>query len=184
MRIAVIGPSRIERVAAAAGLDAGLIRSAAAEAGEALARAGHELAVVPDRGVAVIAAEAYRRAGGRRLWGFVPRSGKSAEGATGRVHENSRLCDETFRDLTWHEQHSRLVEFSDAMVCIGLSCGTICEIAWTKWTKRIPVFMIETLASRVSPEIEAETDIRYVKDVAAAIASLGKPEIPEQEGHD
>lgn len=172
MKIGIIGPSDIDRVAGAAGIDPSDIREESAWAGSMLAEAGHEIVVVPDRGVAVIAAEAYRRAGGGRIWGFIPGSGRSAEGATGRVHRNSRLCDETFEDLTWHEQHSRFVEFSDAMICVGMSCGTICEIAWTKWSGRIPVFVVGNLSSRLPPEIEAETDVHYVADVGEAIAAL------------
>jgi len=172
MKIAVIGPSNIERVAEAAGLSAALIRDKAAEAGRLLAAAGLELVVVPDQGVPVIAAQAYRNAGGKKISGLIPSSGCSAPGATSRVQRNSRLCDETHSDLSWLEQHARIVELADAMICVGLSCGTICEIAWTKWMKRIPVFVLKGLTSGIPPEIEAETDLRYVDSLDGVIAAL------------
>jgi len=172
MKIAVIGPSDIERVAQAAGVDPTKIHAAADEAGRLLASAGHELVVCPDRGVAVVAAKAYRAAKGKGIHGLIPISGDSAQSASSRVEINSALCDMTDRALTWYEQHSRIVRVADAMICAGLSCGTICEIAWTKWTKRIPVYVVKGLISALPPEIEAETDIRYVESVEEAITAL------------
>ncbi len=172
MKIAVIGPSDIDRVAEAAEIDPARIQAAAAAAGRLLAAAGHELVVCPDRGVAVIAARAYRAASGKGIHGLIPVSGDSAQMATSRVEMNSTLCDRTDRGLTWYEQHSRIVRAADAMICLGLSCGTICEIAWTKWTKRIPVYALRGLGSAVPPEIEAETDVRYVESLEEAIAAL------------
>jgi hypothetical protein len=170
MKVGIIGPSNIPGVSAAAGVEAARLEAEASRAGSVIAAAGHEIIVVPDRGVAVIAARSYRAAGGRKIIGLIPGTGYSADGATGRVHLNSVLCDELHRNLTWHEQHSLIVELSDILLCIGMSCGTICEIAWTKWTKRIPVCLIEGLGSRVPPEIESETDIRYVKAIEEALA--------------
>lgn len=175
MKIAVIGPSNIDRVAVSAGIDPARIREAAMEAGRLIAEAGHELVVVPDQGVPVIAAQAYREAGGPRINGLIPASGYSAAGSTSRVQRNSVMCDETHSDLTWLEQHSRIVELADAMICIGLSCGTICEIAWTKWTKKIPVFLVRSLVSAIPPEIAAETNLRLCGSVAEALAGCGGP---------
>jgi len=172
MKVAIIGPSDIDRVSRAAGVSADRIRKAAAETGRLLARGGHELVVCPDRGVPVIAAEAYRAAGGRKIRGLIPASGDSASGSLSRVRKNSRLCDETEDGLTWYEQHSRLVRAADAVVCLGLSCGTICEVAWTKWTKRIPVCVLRGLGSAVPPEIEAETDLRYFDSLEEIMAAL------------
>ena len=171
-KVAVIGPSDIERVAGAAGVDPAKIHAAATEAGRLLAEAGHELIVCPDRGVAVIAAKAYRTARGKGIHGLIPVSGDSAQMAISRVEMNSALCDRTDRSLTWYEQHSRIVRAADAMICIGLSCGTVCEIAWTKWTKRIPVYVLKGLGSAVPAEIEAETDVRYVESIEDAVAAL------------
>ena len=172
MKVGIIGPSNIDGVSEAAGIDPGRMREQAGEAGRTLASSGHELVIVPDKGVPVIAAKAYRAAGGKKIWGLIPTSGHSAEGASSRVQRNSCLCDETRRDLTWHEQHSRLVEFADVLLCVGMSCGTLCEIAWTKWTKKIPVFILTGQGSRVPPEIEAETDVRYIDNLDELIAEL------------
>jgi hypothetical protein len=49
------------------------------------------------------------------------------------------------------------------LLCIGLSCGTISEIAWTKWVGNTPVVIIEPLVSGIPPEIGAETNLHCVQ---------------------
>jgi len=54
---------------------------------------------------------------------------------------------------------------AEIMLCIGLSCGTMGAIVWTKWVGGPPVAVIEPLISGIPPEIKAETDIRLVADL-------------------
>jgi hypothetical protein len=42
------------------------------------------------------------------------------------------------------------------MVCVGLSCGTLAELAWTKWTPGPPVALVRGTMSGVPPEMLAE----------------------------
>lgn len=162
MRIAIIGPTAIETVAAAGGWSAEECRRLAAQAGEELAARGHELVVVPDRGVGLIAAEAYRRAGGPKVIGLIPRGGSNLQARIAECEQHRDLCDVVVDDLTWDEQHPRLCQLADALLCIGLSCGTIAEIAWTKWTGYKPVFVLRELVSAIPPEIMAETNVQLV----------------------
>jgi hypothetical protein len=68
-------------------------------------------------------------------------------------------------DLTWPEQFPRICQLAEIMLCIGLSCGTMGEIVWTKWVGGPPVVVIEPLISSIPPEIIAETDVRLVADL-------------------
>lgn len=165
MRIGIIGPTDIAVTTRAAGLDPVACEHAAREAGESLARQGHEVVVVPDRGVALLAAQAYRAAGGRRLIGIIPHGGTSAQAATSCCQSHRNLCDETVEDLSWTEQHERICQLSDLLLCIGLSCGTLSEIAWTKWVGNTPVVVIRPLVSGIPPEMAAETDLHWVEDL-------------------
>jgi len=165
VRIGIIGPTDIAVTTRAAGLDPAACEHAAREAGESLARQGHEVVVVPDRGVALLAAQAYRAAGGRRLIGIIPHGGTSAQAATSCCQSHRNLCDETVEDLSWTEQHERICQLSDLLLCIGLSCGTLSEIAWTKWVGNTPVVVIRPLVSGIPPEMAAETDLHWVEDL-------------------
>ncbi|HQJ51085.1 MAG TPA: hypothetical protein PKW05_04850 [Anaerolineae bacterium] len=172
LRVAVIGPTDIAVTSRAAGLDPDLCRQAAGLAGTELARRGCTVVLVPDRGVALVAAEAYRRAGGPHLVGIVPRGGTSTQQATSCCEEHRSLCDEVIEDLTWSEQHERICQLADVMLCIGLSCGTIAEVAWTKWTGQHPVIVVRSLVSGIPPEVLAEIDVRWVEDLDEALSEI------------
>lgn len=156
MRVAVIGPTNIIRVGGAADLEPRVYTDAAAAVGRLLAVAGAGLIVVPDRGVAVAAMDAYLEHGGLKLTGICPSSGVSEPAAAVAVQARRDRCHEVIDDCSWYEQHYRIGVLSDRMVCVGLSCGTIAELAWTKWTPGPPVALIRGTMSGVPPEIAAE----------------------------
>ncbi len=161
----MIGPSEIGKISAAAGIGRALYEECATRVSRCIAESGDELIIVPDRGIAVLAAQAYRKAGGRKILGLIPKAGTDLQNAINECQRNRDLCDEVIDDVTWFEQHSKLCEMSDAMVCIGLSCGTMCEIAWTKWTKKIPIIVFRSLITDMPREIVSETRTVFVNDL-------------------
>jgi hypothetical protein len=175
MRVAVIGPTNVARVGGAAGIDPDAYTRAAAAVGRLLAAAGAELIVVPDRGVAIAAMDAYLACGGPWLTGLCPSSGVSEPAAAVAVREHRDRCHEIVDDLSWYEQHHRIGVLSDRMVCVGLSCGTLAELAWTKWTPGPPVALVRGTMSSVPPEMLAEIPAT-VLDLAELPDWLGLPE--------
>jgi predicted Rossmann-fold nucleotide-binding protein len=165
MKVGIIGPTDIDVTSSAAGLDAAVCKQTALAAGAGLAQRGDTVVLVPDRGVALLAAQAYRAAGGPHLIGIIPHGGTSAQAATTCCENHRDLCHETVEDLSWNAQHERICQLADVLVCIGMSCGTIAEIAWTKWVGNTPVIVIRPLVSGIAPEVEAETDLRWVEDL-------------------
>ncbi|MFL2001613.1 hypothetical protein [Microbacterium sp. A1-JK] len=167
--VAVLGPSNIARVAAAAGIAPARLIDAAEQVGDMIARRGWSMIVVPDRGVAVSAMDGYLAAGGTRLIGLTPASGISEPAAMPSIELQRVRCHELRDELTWYEQHHQIGEMSDAMVTIGLSCGTIAELAWTKWNPSPPpVSFVAGTASGLPPEIAAELRVDVI-----ALANVG-----------
>ncbi|PVW03502.1 hypothetical protein DEA06_13380 [Microbacterium sp. Gd 4-13] len=167
--VAVLGPSNIARVAAAAGIAPARLIDAAEQVGVMIARRGWSMIVVPDRGVAVSAMDGYLAAGGTRLIGLTPASGISEPAAMPSIELQRVRCHELRDELTWYEQHHQIGEMSDAMVTIGLSCGTIAELAWTKWNPSPPpVSFVAGTASGLPPEIAAELRVDVI-----ALANVG-----------
>lgn len=179
MRVGVIGPTDIERTAMAAALDPTACERTAREAGAELARQGYDVVVVPDRGVGLLVAEAYRMACGPLLIGIVPSGGTPGQEATNRCEQHRHLCDEVVGELQWTEQHERICKLSDVLLCIGLSCGTISEIAWTKWVGDTPVIVLRSLISAIPPEVEAETDLRWADCLEGALRLLHQISVGE-----
>ena len=182
MKVGIIGPTDIDVTSRAAGLDPAVCKSTAMAAGEGLARRGHSVVLVPDRGVAVLAAQAYREAGGSHLIGIIPHGGTSAQAATTCCESHRNLCHETIEDLSWNAQHERICQLADVLVCVGMSCGTIAELAWTKWVGDTPVIVIRSLVSGIPPEVEAETDVRWVEDLTGVYELLDALADPGQVG--
>ncbi len=153
-------------MAASTGLDVAAYVDTARLAGAQLAIAGYDLVVVPDRGVAVHAAQAYREAHGPRLIGLFPSGGNGVLDASAiHLDEHRYLCDQLIDGLTWHDQHPYICQLADVMLAIGLSCGTMGELVWTKWT-RTPAVVIQPLVSGIPLEILAEANIHLVPDLA------------------
>ena len=167
VRVGIIGPTSIEVTARAANLDPAACQSAARAAGEGLAQRGCALVVVPDRGVALLAAQAYRAAGGRQLIGIIPHGGTPAQAAASRCRDHRHLCHQVVEGLTWTAQHERICQLSDVLLCIGLSCGTLSEIAWTKWVGATPVVILRPTVSGIPPEMAAETELHWVEHLEA-----------------
>jgi hypothetical protein len=185
MIVGIIGPTNIDVTSQAAGLEPAVCTRPAVEAGEGLARRGDTVVLVPDRGVALLAAQAYRAVGGSHLIGIIPHGGTSSQTATTCCESHRDLCHETVEDLSWNAEHERICQLADVLVCIGMSCGTIAEIAWTKWVGDTPVIVIRPLVSGIAPELEAETDLSWVEDldgvyelldaIASQARSVGQP---------
>src|SRR5690349_14304643 len=133
--VGLIGPTNLARISAASGIPLAVYESASAEAGKRIAEAAAAIALVPDRGVALHGLAGYRKAGGRWIIGLLPEGGPSDTEATANCFDNATDCHETIRGFTWHHQHANLCLLCDLFVCVGLSCGTLAEIVWTKWTK-------------------------------------------------
>jgi len=163
--IGLIGPTNLRRIAEASAIPERRYRDCALEAGAVIARHRAILAMVPDRGIAMSGLQGYSAARGMWTIGLVPDGGPSDSVATPNCLENAAACDEVLGGFTWHHQHAALCELSDLMICVGLSCGTITEIAWTKWVRKPRVLALRETFSAIPAEILAETDVVLIDDL-------------------
>jgi len=161
MRVAVIGPTDIKSTAQVVGITEDEFIRSAQETGKLLAELGHILVIVPDQGVAIIAAETYRKNWGRKVIGIIPKLDRDFPWE--HLHQN--LCDETVENLDWYQTLAEIGKISDIIVCLGLSCGSISEIAWTKWFKR-RIIIVRNLISGFPPEIAKDVDVKFVNKVS------------------
>lgn len=179
--IGLIGPTNLERISAASGISLDFYRRCAVEAGRAIAESGAIVALVPDRGVAVHGLKGYRDAGGQWVIGLLPDGGPSDAEATSNCAGNAVACEEILEGFTWHHQHANLCLLCDLFVCVGMSCGTMAEIVWTKWTKQPPVLVVAGTITNIPTEILAETHVTSVQpqdlgqSIAAWLADMRHP---------
>ena len=170
--VGLIGPTNLQRISQASGIPESRYRDAAYQAGRAIARTQAMLTIVPDRGVAVAGMRGYREAQGAWTIGLAPAGGPSDSVATKNCLENSVACDEVIDGFTWHHQHAFICEFSSLLICVGLSCGTIAEIAWTKWVRGPKILVMRDTLTAIPKEILAETDVEFVDSIDELDAKL------------
>lgn len=163
MKIALIGPTNIDLMSSVSGIEKEKYTDSAKKIGELIAKYKHELVIVPDRGVAVEGLKAYKKEQGPKVVAIVPTQGETSyQQKTVKCDENLQDCDELITGIHWYEQHSLICKLSDVMVCCGISCGTISEIAWTKWLEKPTVYICRDTVSSISPEIVAEAHIQFI----------------------
>ena len=170
--VGLIGPTNLQRISQASGIPESRYRDAAYQAGRAIARTQAMLTILPDRGVAVAGMRGYREAQGAWTIGLAPAGGPSDSVATKNCLENSVACDEVIDGFTWHHQHAFICEFSSLLICVGLSCGTIAEIAWTKWVRGPKILVMRDTLTAIPKEILAETDVEFVDSIDELDAKL------------
>jgi predicted Rossmann-fold nucleotide-binding protein len=163
LTVGMIGPTNIAKVSAAAGLDPARYHQAAHDTGALLAAKDHTMVVVPDRGVAVSAMDGYLAGDGPLLVGICPSSGHSEPAADPAISSHRDRCHHIVDDCSWFEQHHRIGLMSHALICVGLSSGTLTELAWTKWTPGPPVAIVAGTFSAIPTELHAEIPLTIVE---------------------
>jgi predicted Rossmann-fold nucleotide-binding protein len=153
----------LPRISTASGIPEVRYRDAAYGAGRVIAHSGAALVVVPDRGVALLGMQGYREAEGPWIVGLTPSGGPSESVATANCSNHASECDEIVSGFTWHHQHARICEMCNLLVCVGLSCGTLAEIAWTKWVGGPRILAMRNTLTALPKEILAETNVTFVE---------------------
>lgn len=165
--VGLIGPTNLAKMSNFSGIPEQIYEDHAYRTGKLVADHGATIALVPDRGVALAGLNGYRDAGGKWIIGLVPNGGPSDAVATPNCFDNALVCDEVLSDFTWHHQHALICELSDLLVCVGLSCGTIAEIAWTKWVKGPKILALANTMTSVPPEILADVDMEFFSSLGS-----------------
>lgn len=163
MKIGLIGPTNLDLMSEVSNIDKNLYIRSAQILGEIIAKLGHDLVIVPDRGVAVEGLKSYRIHEGNKVIAIWPQKGETSyQLQTIKIKDNIDCCDEVITELSWHEQHSFICQISDLMVCCGISCGTISEIAWSKWVEGPTIYICKNTVSCIPAEIVAEAHIKFI----------------------
>ena len=121
-----------------------------------------ELHIIPDDGVPLDIAKKYKELGGNNVIGYVPKNYDN------QLKQYFNFCDDIrVFDGNWTALNTSLSLKGNLIIAIGLSSGTMVEIAYTKYhnkylKKDIPILThLETMGSRLPVEIEDEINIIY-----------------------
>ncbi|MEK6933422.1 MAG: hypothetical protein AABW75_00935 [Nanoarchaeota archaeon] len=127
-----------------------------------LARYIPQINIIPDDGVPLDIARAYKNSGGENVVGYVPKGGIR------KLEKYFQYCDkiEEF-DTGWSGLNTCLSLKGDIIVVFGFSPGTLVEVVYTKYHKKyldrdVPVIIDRTtIDGNMPPELLDELSIRY-----------------------
>jgi len=155
MRIGIIGPSNLEYVEEINGNARNII----SEIAKKIAQEGFEIVVTPDKGaVSEFFAQEYLKNSGKRVFNIIPEDDK--EFGLGWMNLD---IGEKINCQTWRNQPEKFNEETDVLLCLGYAVGVLAEIAYSKWFKPKPVYIINELVSGKLPkELERSLNLKYV----------------------
>jgi len=127
-----------------------------------LAKHISQINIIPDDGIPLDIARAYKNLGGENVVGYIPKGGIR------ELEKYFSYCDkiEEF-DLGWSGLNTCLSLKGDIITVFGLSPGTLVEVAYTKYHKKyldrvVPVIIDRTtIDGNISPELTDEINIKY-----------------------
>ena len=158
MKIGVVGPSKIEKMAESIGKSEEEIKKIFYNVAEIVARNEYEIVLTPDKeSSSEYLGENYLKLDGKRIVNIVPFDDKEH----GYRWVNTKL-GETINCGTWENQPERLVKESDLLVCVGYAEGSIIEICYSKWFKGAVYIIKELVSGKLPKELEDDLDLRYI----------------------
>ena len=118
-----------------------------------------EIVVTPDKGsVSEFFAKNYIRNKGKKVYSVIPLD----DNEFGSDWINTEI-GENINCKTWRNQPEKLNEETDVLLCLGYAEGVLAEIAYSKWFKPKPVYVIKELVSGELPkDATRKIDIKYV----------------------
>jgi len=155
MKIGIIGPSKLEYLDEINKDSKGIVSKVAG----LVAKSGNEIIVVPDKGSASeFFAQEYLKNKGKKVYEVVPFDDKEFGFSWLNLDIGEHInCG------TWRNQPEKLNEETDCFLCIGYAVGVLAEIAYTKWFKPKPVYIINELVSGKLPvEIDRSLKLKYI----------------------
>ena len=153
MRIGIISPSKLE-----------YLKDVNKNAEDILGKIAEmisdsEIVLTSDKGsVSEFFAKEYLKRKGKKVYVIVPLDDKEF----GFSWVNLDL-GEQINCGTWRNQPEKLNEECEVIICRGYSVGGLAEIAYSKWFKPKPVYIVKELVSRELPKDSVrDLDLRYV----------------------
>ena len=166
LKIGVIGPTNIQKLSRLTKKPAIYFLVRAEKIGKILAEIGCELWVNGDRGMAESIARSYKKNNGEKLVILFPV--KAEPWPKKHAERYKKQADKLKEEPNWFWTNYNVVAIPDICICVGLSAGTLSELAYIKWDHQLKrgnlkrlIAIKELLRNRKLPP-EIEVDIKKV----------------------
>ncbi len=169
MKISILGTGDLTKIPRFTKISEKELKKFITDLGKLIAQKGHELVIIPDRGIPIEVAKAYKQNKGKKLYGIVPRKDKKF--GTKHIRPYLNLIDESIEVDSWYDANGEIAASGDVCIVIGMSPGIMAEIALLKYhyryfkSKTRLVIFRNTISSPIPKEIEEEISITYINSV-------------------
>lgn len=184
-KIGIIGPTNIQKLTKLTKKPATFYINKAKEIGKLLAGFNCEVWVNSDKGMANIISMAYKKNGGKKLVILYPHRPLPWPDKHARPYK--KYADKLKKEPNWFWTNYNVVAQPDLCLCVGLSAGTLSELAYIKWNYQLKRGGLKKLIAvkellrekRLPPEIEIDikkilTYINKVNDLKRILEKYSK----------
>jgi len=162
LKVGIIGPTNMKKLSKLTGKSEEFLLGKAEEVGRILASRGYEIWVNSDGGMVSGVAHAYKKAGGKKLLMLYPKKGEPWPNKHAKLY--IQHADKLSKQPNWFWANYQVVTAPDICICVGLSSGTLSELAYIKWNrqfnrgrlKHLVVLQELVRGKKIPPEIEVE----------------------------
>jgi len=171
IKVGIIGPTNIQKLSELTRKPKDFLLEKARVVGRILAEMNCELWINSDKGMLVAVARAYKNFGGKKCVVLYPAKGEPwpKEHAMPYI----KYADELRKEPDWFWSNYNVVAIPDICICVGLSAGTLSELAYIKWNHQLKCGNMKKLVaiqellrnSKLPPEIEVDINkvIQYIE---------------------
>jgi len=178
LKVGIIGPTNIQKLSKLTKKPVRFFLIRAQEIGKILAETPYELWINSDKGMAFHIARAYKKHKGKKLVILYP--GRSEPWSNKHTLIYKKYGDREIKEKNWFWTNYDVVSKPDICVCVGISAGTLSELAYIKWNcqfnqgKLKKLIAIKELLREKKLPAEVEVDIKKVLTYVNKVKDLKK----------
>lgn len=171
IKVGIIGPTNIPKLSKLTDKSQDFFLEKARLVGKILAETNCELWINSDKGMLVAVGRAYKKFGGKKLVVLYPSKGEPWPKEHAKPY--IKYADELRKERNWFWSNYNVIALPDLCVCVGLSTGTLSELAYIKWNHQLKCGNLKKLigirellrGNKLPSEVEYDIKaiVRYVK---------------------
>ncbi len=131
IKVGIIGPTNLPKLSKLTNKSKDFLLKKAQTIGKILVEKDCELWINSDKGMLVAVGRAYKKFGGKKLIVLYPDKGEPWPKKHALPY--IKYADELRKEKDWFWSNYNVTALPDLCVCVGLSAGTLSELAYIKW---------------------------------------------------
>ena len=160
MKISVVGVGDLTKISRYTPLKEKEVEILISDIAKLIAKKGHEIVIIPDRGIPIELAKIYKKNNGKTVYGVIPT--KDKDYGVERWKPYHEFIDKKIEFDSWYDVDGKIASQGEICVCIGISPGVMRDITVLKYQwkylncKTKLIIFRNTISQPLMPEIEEE----------------------------